>query len=195
MSSSKFLYCLVFHMVLHSRITFFYFFDLQKLENGLIINQPIFHCDAKYLASGFGVGQCPRRQNLALGDTNMLVSWSQRKPLKPVEYRLRLVPTQNSGIGHVHFMFFVLISFALGSQREPSFQWNMGFSVPDVSTKPQSVLIQLIQEAPYCVNLVHLSISCLQPFSLKRKLTGFNMFKFRLRKSMLKSPKSISPFL
>ena len=46
---------------------------------------------------------------------------------KPVVYRLRWVPTQNSGVGHVHFMFFVLISFALGSQRKPSFQWNMGF--------------------------------------------------------------------
>ena len=45
---------------------------------------------------------------------------------KPVEYRLRWVPTQNSGVGHVHFMFFVLISCALGSQHEPSFQWNMG---------------------------------------------------------------------
>ena len=47
---------------------------------------------------------------------------------KPVEYRLRWVPTQNSGVGHVHFMFFVLFSFALGSQRKPSFQWNMGFN-------------------------------------------------------------------
>ena len=28
--------------------------------------KPIFHCDAKYLASGVGVGQCPRRQNFAL---------------------------------------------------------------------------------------------------------------------------------
>ena len=36
---------------------------------------------------------------------------------------------QNSGVGHVHFMFFVLISFALGSRREPSFQWNMGFKL------------------------------------------------------------------
>ena len=28
--------------------------------------KPIFHCDAKYLASGVGVGQRPRRQNFAL---------------------------------------------------------------------------------------------------------------------------------
>ena len=29
-------------------------------------------------------------------------------------------------IGHVHSMFFVLISFALGTQRKPVFRWNMG---------------------------------------------------------------------
>ena len=27
-------------------------------------------------------------------------------------------------VGHVDFMLFVSISFALGSQREPSIQWN-----------------------------------------------------------------------
>ena len=38
--------------------------------------KPIFHQNAKYLASGAGVGQCPRRQNFALPNakyTNMLV--------------------------------------------------------------------------------------------------------------------------
>ena len=33
--------------------------------------------------------------------------------------------TRISCIGHVHFMFFVLISFVLGNQRKHSFQWNM----------------------------------------------------------------------
>ena len=28
--------------------------------------KPIFHCDAKCLASRVGVGQCPRRQNFVL---------------------------------------------------------------------------------------------------------------------------------
>ena len=39
--------------------------------------KPIFHQNAKYLASGVGVGQCTRRQNFALPNakyTNMLVS-------------------------------------------------------------------------------------------------------------------------
>ena len=31
-------------------------------------------------------------------------------------------------VGHVHFIFFVFISFALGSRRKRSFQWNMGFT-------------------------------------------------------------------
>ena len=33
-----------------------------------------------------------------------------------------------AGVGHIHFRLFVLISFAFGSQRRSSFQWNMGLS-------------------------------------------------------------------
>ena len=36
--------------------------------------------------------------------------------------------TQNSCVGPVHLMLFMSISFAFGSQRKRSFQWNMGFS-------------------------------------------------------------------
>ena len=36
------------------------------------------------------------------------------------------MPGVGAGVGHVHFMFFVLISFAFCSQRKPSFRWNMG---------------------------------------------------------------------
>ena len=32
-------------------------------------------------------------------------------------------------VGHVHIIFFVLISFVLGSRRKRSFQWNMGLNV------------------------------------------------------------------
>ena len=34
-----------------------------------------------------------------------------------------------AGVGHVHFRFFVSISFAFGSQRKRSFQWNMGLTL------------------------------------------------------------------
>ena len=37
--------------------------------------------------------------------------------------------TPNFRVGHVLFMFFVLISFAFGRQRKPSIQWNMGLKV------------------------------------------------------------------
>ena len=33
-----------------------------------------------------------------------------------------------AGVGHVDFMLFVSISFALGIQSEPVFWWNMGFT-------------------------------------------------------------------
>ena len=76
----------------------------------------------------------PPTPHFCLGDTNMLLSENAKTPdakpkicvlpdaklkRKPVEYRLPWVPTQKSGVGHVHFMFFVLISFALGSQANP----------------------------------------------------------------------------
>ena len=37
-------------------------------------------------------------------------------------------PTQHFCVSHVHFVLFVLISFALGNQRKPSLQWNNGFN-------------------------------------------------------------------
>ena len=35
-----------------------------QLKVSCCMLKPIFHYDAKYLASGVGVGQCPRRQNV-----------------------------------------------------------------------------------------------------------------------------------
>ena len=114
--------------------------------------KPIFHQNAKYLASGVGVGQCTRRQNFALPnakDTNMLVYFALadanflRYPTpnprrQSVEYRWRWASGVGAGVGHVHFFFFVLISFAFCSQRKSSFQWNMGFSVQHSCSSPQS---------------------------------------------------------
>ena len=51
----------------------------------------------------------------------------QKSQHKPMEYKLHWVPNANFLLGHVHFMLFVLISFVVGNQREPSLQWNMGF--------------------------------------------------------------------
>ena len=45
---------------------------------------------------------------------------------QPVEYRWRWVLALGLCVGHVHFIFFVLISFAFCSRRKPVFRWNMG---------------------------------------------------------------------
>ena len=64
-------------------------------------------------------------------------------------------PTQNSHFGHVHFMFFVLISFALGGQREPSFQWNMGFRVLSTLISPaMTPRIFCVKTLPSCIDVL-----------------------------------------
>ena len=101
---------------------------------------------------GVGIGQCLRRQNFALGIPTCWYLGANANPfcvLPDAFYPMRnlkfaFYPTQNPNasqwnigcvgslalglcVGHVHFIFFVLISFALGSRRTHSFQWNMGF--------------------------------------------------------------------
>ena len=109
----------------------------------------IFHCDAKPFALGsFGSPNAkdstfalPNAKNtnmlvsLALGDANFLC-W-------PCTFHFFCItpdasqwniggvgsPTQNFRVGHVHFMLFMSISFASGTQRKLVFQWNMGLKV------------------------------------------------------------------
>ena len=66
-------------------------------------------------------------------------------------------PTQNPSasqwniglyVGHVHFIFFVLISFALGSRRKRSFQWDMGLTFFNVKRKPKSVYLKMFFSKP-----------------------------------------------
>ena len=75
--------------------------------------KPIFHCDAATL--GTFASANPKDSTFALPNaknTNMLVSLG----LGDASF-LRWPCT---------FLFFVYISFALGSQREPHFLWNIG---------------------------------------------------------------------
>ena len=107
--------------------------------------KPIFHCDAKPFALGPRVGLDTQRHNFALG---IPTCW-YLKTLKfalPSMRTLKLLPTptpnasrwniggigsptRGAGIGHVDFMLFTSYSLALGTQREPSFQWNTGLRV------------------------------------------------------------------
>ena len=103
--------------------------------------KPIFHQNAKYLASGGGVGQCPRRQTFASG---IPTCWYilTLPPTPMLKFALPPTPTPDAsqwniggvgssgvGAGVGHFMLFMSISFASGTQRKPVFWWNMGFKV------------------------------------------------------------------
>ena len=50
--------------------------------------------------------------------------------------------TQISGIGHVHLIFLVSISFALG----PVFQWNMGFTVDPPSAPDNHAIYKILRK-------------------------------------------------
>ena len=105
--------------------------------------KPIFHQNAKLLAFGTFVSPNAKDRTFASPDAKIPTCWyilrqvtqifrvlADAKPKrKPVEYRLRWVPTQHFCVGHVHFMFFVYISFASGTERKPFFWWNMGFMI------------------------------------------------------------------
>ena len=104
----------------------------------------IFHCDAKYLVSGVGVGQWPRRQHFALGIPTcwyLKFAFPDAKPPMPnLKFGLALTPNPNasqwnlggvgsSGIGHVHFMYiscclchFFRVGNAKNSRRKGRFQ-------------------------------------------------------------------------
>ena len=110
--------------------------------------KPIFHCNAKYLVLGVGVGQC---QNFALEIPTcwyILVLPNAKICVSPdatpdaSQWNIGGVGPSGvgAGIGHVHFVFFVLISFAFCSQRKPSFQWNMGLrDIPQNKTNNNNI--------------------------------------------------------
>ena len=112
--------------------------------------KPIFHCDAKPLALGPGVGLDPQRHNFVLGIPTCWYLKTRKFALPPTpNLKFAFPPTRNpnasqwnrggvgsSGvgacIGHAHFKLFVSISFAFGCQHKCSFHWNMGFTLPNV---------------------------------------------------------------
>ena len=57
----------------------------------------------------------------------IFVSPDAKPQYQPVEHRLHWVPGVGSLRWACTFHIFLLISFALGSRRKQSFQWDMGF--------------------------------------------------------------------
>ena len=99
----------------------------------------------KKVALGPEVGLAPQSHYFAFGIPPTCWYLKMLKCAFPLTQNIKFAfpPTQNPNasqwnigcvgslalglcVGHVHFIFFVLISFALGSRRKRSFQWNMG---------------------------------------------------------------------
>ena len=80
-------------------------------------------------------GYYPTRDFVLLSKTAKICATSNAKP-NASQWNIGCVgsPTQNFRVGHLHFMLFVLISFASGNQREPSLQWNMSLR-PNLNMK------------------------------------------------------------
>ena len=85
--------------------------------------KPIFHQNAKYLASGVGVGQCTRRQNFALPNakyTNMLVYFALadanflRYPTPTLKFALAPTPTSDASQWNIGGIGPLALGLALG---------------------------------------------------------------------------------
>ena len=106
--------------------------------------KPIFHCGAKPFALGPGIGLDPQHHNFALPIPTCWYLKTLKFALPPTQiitFALPPMQTPNaskwnivcvqfpgigSHVGHVHFILFASISFALGSQCPVEYGLNMG---------------------------------------------------------------------
>ena len=134
----EFAHCATLNLSLHMYISIY--------NNFVSPLKLIFHCCAKPLALGPRVGLEPQYDDFELPIPTCWylkalhtqcdptrVNNAQCEPImpkrEPVEYGSRWVHKSWVCVGHVHFMLFVSISFALGIQRKPGFWWNMGLRI------------------------------------------------------------------
>ena len=83
----------------------------------------------------------------------------QRDPQRePVEYGSRWVCESWVYIGHVDFMLFVSISFALGSQCKLIFWWNMGLSMDGIIWQLVPSFKGTVPPNPLCLVLTLLGL-------------------------------------
>ena len=96
---------------------------------------------------GVALGNAPDARLLRWGYQHVGIFWRHprhQSPTPMLKFALPPTPTPDAsqwniggvrssgvgaGVGHVHFMLFMSISFASGTQRKPVFWWNMGLTV------------------------------------------------------------------
>ena len=124
--------------------------------------KPMYHCNVKTLALGPWVGLDPQREILrweyqyvvsknakicVSPNANVYICVTPNATPNTSQWNIDCVGSPGIGacVGHVHFMLFMSISFALGSQLERSFRWNMGFKVTQQAViQSQAVIWSII---------------------------------------------------
>ena len=105
-------------------------------------------------ALGPRVGLDPQRHNFVLG----ILKFALPPTPTPNASRWNIggvgSPTRGAGVGHVDFLFFVSISFALGTQRKPVFFsgiWALNYVIQYCILHTY----QSPQKGPYLLSLSH----------------------------------------
>ena len=104
--------------------------------------RPIFHCDAKYLASGVGVGQYPRRQNfvleiptcwyiLALPNAKICVSPNANPQRQKAQRHLYSTDWRYACTFHV--VYVNLCRVCVGCPTQTRFSVEYGLKMSDIS--------------------------------------------------------------
>ena len=102
-----------------------------------VIMWPIFDCDANYLVSRVGVGQCPRRQSFALEIPTCwyILALPNANPLRQsVEYRWRWVPNAKFLHWPCTFLFFGVDFIRIGKTMRNPFPVEYGLNVSYYTT-------------------------------------------------------------
>ena len=99
--------------------------------------KPVFHQNANPFALGPHVGLDPEQIDFSLGirvhpRRTLIANASPNSQCKhqreQVEYSSHWALSRYHRVGHLDFMLFVLVLFALGTQCEHGFWWNTGLS-------------------------------------------------------------------
>ena len=100
------------------------------------------------MSAGLRIGSTKRYQHVSIGNANCS-HWGPDPTQSPNGSGFAYIPLLRKkvalgpGVGSLRWActFFMLISFALGSRRKRSFQWNMGFRIFFPNTLPRSYVI------------------------------------------------------
>ena len=110
------------------------------------ILKPIFHQNAKYLASGTFASPNAKNSTSASPNARIPTCWylkceNLRFPTPNLKFALAPTPNPDASQWNIGCVGSQReISFAFGTQREPNFRWNMGLKFPNLCGKTKNNL-------------------------------------------------------